>query len=420
MVVALPTACLLCGLVVVSGCADQVRSTGDIDNLLSRARSMGLSTTAEEANSKLKTATDNAAPSLLRIEQDKSIAGLARQLFFSKDIKTSREIMSKIGSRSSMFSEVMKHSGYAPPRDWRQGAEMRFPELSLLRATSMFFCGRAKLRSWEGNGDFAIKDMATASRLIPYPYCDQTIIGGLLQASLIAFWSSTAAEIASRQSTKQLAALAQIAGDISYVDYRSAFGSEIVMARVEIENVRTGKMTISQLSGETSKHAADRVAPQFADAGELVTLGFLVEVAEAWSDWRRVQQLDDQLEKKMEEKRPEYIFPIILVPMVGPFKIAEVRTNALIDTTKIGIAALQLRNRTGKWPTLEEAAITARARKTDPFTGKPYGYRPSATDLIVYSMGPDGRDDGAAKKGPNRTTYDVAQFRVMAHQQKSG
>ena len=50
-----------------------------------------------------------------------------------------------------------------------------------------------------------------------------------------------------------------------------------------------------------------------------------------------------------------------------------------------------------------------KAVPADLFDGKPLRYRTFGTGYVIYSVGPDGKDDGGAEPDPNnsQTSYDV-------------
>ena len=68
--------------------------------------------------------------------------------------------------------------------------------------------------------------------------------------------------------------------------------------------------------------------------------------------------------------------------------------SARIRITRAGLAALLYRQEHGKYP--EDLATIHMENLLDPFSGKALIYRADATGFIVYSVGPNMRDDGGA------------------------
>jgi hypothetical protein len=77
------------------------------------------------------------------------------------------------------------------------------------------------------------------------------------------------------------------------------------------------------------------------------------------------------------------------VPREGPAQ-AEVRS------TLVALALERYRRATGEWPATLAALVSGQlaAVPVDPFDGKPLRYRRLADGVVVYSIGPDGTDNG--------------------------
>ena len=70
------------------------------------------------------------------------------------------------------------------------------------------------------------------------------------------------------------------------------------------------------------------------------------------------------------------------------------------------VAAMSQKLLTGKLP--PHAPILGE-QSTDPFSGKPFGYRTSSKGFVIYSVDADGRDDEGKPKGEKDQTGDIAQ-----------
>jgi hypothetical protein len=72
----------------------------------------------------------------------------------------------------------------------------------------------------------------------------------------------------------------------------------------------------------------------------------------------------------------------LLVPALSRSWESMIKLEAQVATAKAGIALLEHHAKHGTWP--------ESVQELDPFTGKPLLFR----DGVVYSVGPDGKDDG--------------------------
>jgi hypothetical protein len=75
--------------------------------------------------------------------------------------------------------------------------------------------------------------------------------------------------------------------------------------------------------------------------------------------------------------------------------MAMASSAASIRSIRGAIAAHAYRDAHGAWPTTIQQAALPAAALVDPFTGSPLRYRVSGDELAIYSVGPDGKDDGA-------------------------
>jgi hypothetical protein len=64
------------------------------------------------------------------------------------------------------------------------------------------------------------------------------------------------------------------------------------------------------------------------------------------------------------------------------------------------LALHRYRDRAGAWPTslAEIEAQVSADTITDPFSGSPLGYRRSGNTFLLYSVGPNGTDEGGKRK----------------------
>ncbi len=92
------------------------------------------------------------------------------------------------------------------------------------------------------------------------------------------------------------------------------------------------------------------------------------------------------------------ILPLLLVPAVTSAGNAFHRGQAELGATAILIAAERQRRRTGKWPASIEAIDRSILREppVDPFSGKPFHLEYRGGEFVIYSIGPNGKDEHGA------------------------
>ena len=103
-----------------------------------------------------------------------------------------------------------------------------------------------------------------------------------------------------------------------------------------------------------------------------------------------------------------------LAPAVDKVNEAGLRIRGELLATAVGVACERHRLRTGAWPrTLDDIPKDILpAVPNDPFTGRPINYKWLPDGVVVYTVGPDGKDDGGAvlqddKAGVKQTDYGI-------------
>lgn len=110
------------------------------------------------------------------------------------------------------------------------------------------------------------------------------------------------------------------------------------------------------------------------------------------ADWRTAAPKVMKLEADMASQKSgiggfaaELYFPISRVLDT----IAEQHVG--IDVSKLAIRIVARHKNGEPWPSALDADLKARV---DPFSGRPFGYQKTPSGFIVYSVGPDGADNG--------------------------
>ncbi len=106
---------------------------------------------------------------------------------------------------------------------------------------------------------------------------------------------------------------------------------------------------------------------------------------------------DFEAELKALKERPwNAPLTLELMPAIRPFGDASRRYHANVRCLLAAVAAERYRRAEGHWPAaLQELAPRFLADvPLDPYDGKPLRYRKLTDGVIVYSVGPDGTDDG--------------------------
>jgi hypothetical protein len=115
-----------------------------------------------------------------------------------------------------------------------------------------------------------------------------------------------------------------------------------------------------------------------------------------------------QLEEDIEEKAGaghggDEELMHFLMPALSKLAVRFREDQAVLRGAVVGLALERYRLDKGRWPKelTELAPDYLPAVPLDPFDGRPLRYRPLADGVIVYSVGPDGQDDGGVLNRKN-------------------
>jgi len=112
---------------------------------------------------------------------------------------------------------------------------------------------------------------------------------------------------------------------------------------------------------------------------------------------------DDLAEGKLGDRLVEAVPRLclgtrLLVPALGRARVKDVEHLARLRLARIALALLSTRPEDGSFPVDLAAVAAAGVDITDPFTGKPLVYRRIEGGFVLYSLGPDQRDDGGTPR----------------------
>lgn len=105
---------------------------------------------------------------------------------------------------------------------------------------------------------------------------------------------------------------------------------------------------------------------------------------------KNIQKLEVQGEKKL------WFWSSMAMPKYQTMYDKTLRTAAAEQLARCALAALQFSRSHGRWPeSINEIVVPGDAVIQDPFTGKPFKLQRKGSHLLIYSLGPDCKDDQA-------------------------
>jgi hypothetical protein len=122
---------------------------------------------------------------------------------------------------------------------------------------------------------------------------------------------------------------------------------------------------------------------------------------------KRATAVEQRLKAKIGSQNPleklKYVCTALLLPATGAAFDASARTLGGREALRVAIAAERYRLKTGAFPVQASDLVPAYLPSipADPFDGLPIRMKASPAELIVYSIGRDGKDDGGMESRPS-------------------
>jgi hypothetical protein len=300
--------------------------------------------------------------------------------------------------------------------------EIPLPHLQPLREQVRLLAADALLRLDDGDADGALDScraaLCAARSLIDEP----AAISQLVRIACDASTQETICAVVARgrPSAAALAATQQLVADeVDQPMSLIAVRGERVIRFETLGHLADGTLSLNQALGITDpdKMSPDLVQEFLGHSGiprawQGITLERMTRMVEvvrkpSWTWYEGIEHywrttptsLDDEARKK-----PEEIFPRLMLPSISPLIHGELRTDTLGRALVLLIAAKRHALAHGRWPSSAGALMPQflAAVPTDPLTGRPMRLLMKGDELIAYSPGLDGRDDGGAVSGSSR------------------
>lgn len=309
-------------------------------------------------------------------------------------------------------------------RDWDMGPLLLFPEYAEIKNECLALCYRAELKSKHKGFPGALADLTAARGLARLAGQDPTFIALLVKLACEKFTLDAVQRIASAADGNQ-AALDLVSKAIQDSESHPTFANNLVAeAYMGLAAVR------NQSVFNKNKEREDRGEPPIPiNPDELVRSGLpenfmaramAVRFLQEWTEFKpQIDRFhDDPLRlgaemKKITDKwqaKPgaSNILAIILMPVYDSIGKSVANVEAQTRCTSALIAALQIKARTGALPT---SIAQIPGTWTDPFSGRPLLVRSQPGGIRIYSVGPNGADDGGfrmhERKTGDPTSWDI-------------
>jgi hypothetical protein len=363
-------------------------------------------------------ADDNAAPLYRQafglLEADKALAGEKSPLNQATVADVGTEEVAAILARHAATLDLLRRAAAKPgcrfDRDWsRISIDTALPELQAMRQAARLLALAARREAADGDVATALADVIRVHRLAEHIAAEPNVISGLVELAIDAMALETLAEILPPATVKETSALADPAlTDLvrSQPSLQRHFLGEEAFGLGALADLAEGKLGLDALSMSMS--------PYPADFSFLYRCFFLpAELAEYQAAMKRLQELAHRAAKPGERypaiaraaeagereptgRRRGYLASL-LVPALSRVFETQAKSQARHRAAEVLLAATRARLEAGTRPESAESLVPTWlvALPADPFRAEgPLTVKTGPDGWLVYSVGPDGEDDG--------------------------
>lgn len=302
------------------------------------------------------------------------------------------------------------------PRDWtRPSFELLLPEMSAMRSAARLLALEARREASEGRADDAIRDVARIQKIGRHAAGEPILIAKLVGIAVDTTALETLAQVLPKLRVADVAVLdAPELRDLLSIPHPSAshfYGEEAfglaTFADLAEDSAKMHELVdIVGVGDTTPSPAITRLLPlslfyrvfflQSDLAGYRSIMKRYERLAAESGPYVELKEKSKAIEEELRKSNPGMLSSL-LVPALGAVFRTQSQSVARHRAAAVLVAATKQRLETGAVPeTLEGMAATPQPPvNRDPFLAdKPLSMKRTDDALVVYSVGPDGEDDG--------------------------
>jgi hypothetical protein len=341
------------------------------------------------------------------------------------------------------------------PVEWEKGFEALFPHPGQARDAIRFLVAKALVDARDGRAGAALNDLATAIRMSNHLSAEPTLVAQLVRVACIAIVSARLPEVLEKAppTAQESRAFYDLLGQVDMIGpWVHGMEGERACGLWAFDYVRRSPKNVvvmfsmSGVAQDSARARRRRFALRALDSlARVVWMPFLkldeTYFIRAWGETMALYKKPSResradlvrFDETIRDRWPRYaIMTRTVFPVFSRASEARDKGIATIGLMQAALALRAYQVEHGEYPG-SLAQLKARggwAIPDDPFSGKPFIYRPDVAQppsagngrapkgYLIYSVGPDGKDDGgldygtAAKRnrgqrGWEEVTYDL-------------
>lgn len=267
---------------------------------------------------------------------------------------------------------------------------VEYPEFAKLKDLARLACAQALMRADAGDLGGALRAWSLNVEIAKQLASETSLFGQLTRYAILALGEDALQKIV-KAGRPNPAQCDQLAHGLAALDLNGPFIKSLEFERAAM--LETLEETYRHHS-VVSSDVPVRPLGAFAGLDRAAMLRLWEkEIALARKPYRETVGQFDNLDRDV----PRYaLVTYVMSPLYGRAVAARDRAGALVGVMRAGLELEAYRGRFGRYPgSLSELAAALKSRPAeDPFSGKPLVYRRIGKGYLLYSIGPDLKDDG--------------------------
>ena len=314
--------------------------------------------------------------------------------------------------------QVTDYPRYKVPGDWSNFATLRIPHTVIISRVAQVHRILAIMAAEDGDKDKVKASLEALLVLIQHGKDQLGGLGALKADSVEALLCSATSHIASMHSEDQemLQMLRVYLDQVSECTDQYSIKAGFPLYLSILEGVESGRIPLDDIGGEFPIKSSSMIKKNMPVVKKRF-LDYIASISQAWDDHAKVESLTDDFfaefdRKGLDVNRNFQNEVLYLTSIYGAnWHDSEQRAKAMARTSKVFLAALDLRLESESWPTLDEAAAEANTSHKDPF-GDDLHYIVDSNSLTIYSNGQDRVDDGGKHRVGSSYSFDYPIYEI--------
>ncbi len=298
-------------------------------------------------------------------------------------------------------------------RQWELGPGLMLPEYAYSRSACSLLIARSRIFLADGNIKDALASLDTASKLANLIGKEPVTIAALVKVSIQSMVLREVGDFV-RTHSKDLGSLEvcrKVVLDLGAVpSVRDAIGAELMSGRIAVKML--GRRDGEKIFGEGQNKVL--FAARFGPARSLFELRFVQIMHRLFMDLgkkpgsfiemhRAFQRVDQKLSGQTDWT---YGLAELMSPSFSGVSVSMGESEARKNLLLTAIDLFESHASSGVFPSLGTGVPFYKSYQMDPFTEKPLTYKPLPGGFLLYSYGPDGKDDNGKRKAKEKVVQD--------------